>query len=59
VFQEEDWPEFIDDPLPPLEDVDAITRLQATVKSLNRCQAKKLMRFRGNGGRKVFWDAVT
>lgn len=59
VFQEEDWPEFIDDPLPPLEEGDAPTRLQATVKSLNRRQLNRMIRFRGNGGMKVFWDVVT
>lgn len=56
VFQEEEWPEFIDDPLPPMKDVDSITRLQATVKSLNRRQVKNLIRFSGNGGRKVIWS---
>ena len=58
VFQEEDWPEFIDDPLPPALDGDAPTRLQATVKSLNRRQVNKLIRFRGNGGMKVFWESA-
>jgi hypothetical protein len=56
VFQEEDWPEFIDDPLPPLADAEPHRRLQATVKSLNRRQVNKLVRFRGNGGMKVFWQ---
>lgn len=58
VFQEESWPEFIDDPLPPLEDLEPHRRLQATVKSLNRRQVNKLIRFRGNGGMKVFWEVV-
>jgi hypothetical protein len=56
VFQEESWPQFIDDPLPPQPNIDPITRLQATVKSLNRSQMNKVIRFHGNGGRKVFWE---
>jgi hypothetical protein len=59
VFQEEEWPEFIDDPLPPLEDVEPRQRLQATVKSLNRRQVSCLIRFRGNGGMKVFWQVMS
>lgn len=58
VFQEEDWPEFIDDPLPPDEDIDAVSRLQATVKSLNRRQLNRLIRFHGNGGKKVIWKSI-
>jgi hypothetical protein len=56
VFQEEGWPDFIDDPLPPMEDLEPHRRLQATVKSLNRHQIRHLIRFRGNGGSKVFWE---
>jgi hypothetical protein len=58
AFEEEGWPEFIDDPLPPAADQDPHRRLQATIKSLNRRQAITLIRFRGNGGERVFWQAL-
>ncbi len=58
AFQEEGWPDFIDDPLPPVEDLDPHRRLQSTIKSLNRHQLNHLIRFRGNGGEVVFWDTV-
>jgi hypothetical protein len=56
AFQEEGWPEFINDPLPPAPDQDPHPRLQATIKSLNRRQSNNLIRFRGNGGERVFWQ---
>jgi hypothetical protein len=59
VFEEEGWPEFVDDPLPPVDELEPHRRLQATVKSLNRKQVNKLIRFRGNGGMKVFWKVMT
>jgi hypothetical protein len=59
AFQEEGWPEFIDDPLPPEGEQDPKQRLQATVKSLNRNQLVPLVRFHGNGnGLRVYWDIV-
>jgi hypothetical protein len=58
AFEEEGWPEFIDDPLPPAPDQDPHRRLQATIKSLNRRQAKTLIRFRGNGSERVFWQTL-
>ena len=57
VFQEEDWPEFIDDPLPPQNNLEPHRRLQATVKSLNRHQSDRLIRFRGNAS-KIFWQPI-
>lgn len=57
VFQEESWPEFIDDPLPSDPKIDPRRRLQATVKSLNRCQAEGQIRFHTCGGDKIFWSA--
>lgn len=57
VFEEEQWPNCIDDPLPPRGDVQSKERLVSTIKSLNRCQIKKLITFHGNGnGRQVYWD---
>lgn len=57
VFQEEEWPEFIDDPLPPHDNLEPHRRLQATVKSLNRHQNDRLIRFRGNASR-IFWKPI-
>lgn len=57
VFQEECWPEWIDDPLPPALDADPRRRLQATIKSLNRNQTVPLLRFHVNhGGQIVTWE---
>jgi hypothetical protein len=59
AFQEDGWPRFIDDPLPPQDELDPKRRLQATIKSLNRNQFAPLIRFRGNGnGLQVYWEAV-
>ncbi len=56
VFQEDGWPDWIDDPLPPLPSIDPKRRLQATIKSLNRNQIAPLLRFHCNGnGRRVSW----
>jgi hypothetical protein len=60
TFQELGWPEFIDDPLPPAAGQDSKERLQATIKSLNRNQHGRLIRFHGNGnGQQVYWQDVT
>lgn len=59
AFEEEGWPEFIDDPLPPDGEQEPKRRLQATIKSLNRNQLLTLIRFHGNGsGLQVYWEAV-
>ncbi len=59
AFQEEGWPLYIDDPLPPAGEQDPKHRLQATVKSLNRNQQTPLLRFHGNGnGQQIFWETV-
>jgi hypothetical protein len=59
AFQEEDWPEFIDDPLPPVDDIDPKYRLQVTIKALNRNQVTRPIRFHGNGnGLQVHWAAA-
>jgi hypothetical protein len=59
AFQEMGWPEFIDDPLPPTVDQDSKERLQATIKSLNRNQLARAIRFHGNGnGQQVYWQAI-
>ncbi|MDQ3332616.1 MAG: hypothetical protein M3552_18535 [Planctomycetota bacterium] len=59
AFEEEGWPNSIDDPLPPVLDHDCQQRLRATIKSLNRSQQTALMRFHANGGGEVIcWDLV-
>ncbi len=59
AFEEDGWPEFIDDPIPPDGDQDPKRRLNVTIKSLNRNQLAPLLRFHGNGnGLQVHWEAV-
>lgn len=59
AFQEEGWPEFIDDPLSPEPEQDPKRRLQVTIKSLNRNQLAALLRFHGNGnGLQISWEAL-
>jgi hypothetical protein len=59
VFEEEGWPESIDDPLPPEPNIDPKHRLQATVKSLNSHQVVSAIRFHGNGGgRVIYWETI-
>jgi hypothetical protein len=57
AFEEEGWPERIDDPLPVSEDIDPRTRLHDAIHRLNSCQTNWLLRFRGNGaGTGVAWE---
>lgn len=59
AFQEENWPVFIDDPLPPHSEIDPKRRLHDTINSLNRNQKNELIRFRGNGsGEGIRWELV-
>jgi hypothetical protein len=55
-FQEQGWPERIDDPLPRDGNTIAEDRLRETVKSLNRGITRGGLRFRVEvGGRGVRW----
>jgi len=57
AFQEERWPDYLDDPLPPLPGLDSKRRLHDAIKSLNRHQISPLLRFHGNGrGCGVHWE---
>jgi hypothetical protein len=59
AFQEEGWPNCIDDPLPPKGDLSPQRRLHDTIKALNRKHHQKppLIRFLGNGtGKNVVWE---
>jgi hypothetical protein len=59
AFQEDDWPEFIDDPIRPEPGIDPKERLKVTIKSLNRTQVNSLIRFHGNGnGLQVYWASA-
>jgi hypothetical protein len=56
AFQEDDWSECIDDPLPVKGDIDPRTRLHDAINRLNRCQTNPLLCFHGNGsGTGVRW----
>lgn len=58
VFQEEDWPARIDDPLPPVDGVDSKRRLHDAIKNLNKCRKHLRLRFHGDGtGTGVLWEA--
>jgi hypothetical protein len=59
AFQEEGWPNCIDDPLPPKGDLSPKRRLHDTIKALNRkhCQKPPLLHFLGNGtGESIVWE---
>ena len=57
AFEEEGWPEHIDDPLPVSDGVDSRTRLHDAINRLNGCQTNRLLRFRSNGtGTGVSWE---
>ena len=59
AFQEEGWPERIDDPLPPQPEQDPKRRLADTIKCLNRKQVNQLIHFHGDGtGEGIFWELV-
>jgi hypothetical protein len=59
VFQEENWPPRIDDPLPPQPDQDSTRRVHDTISSLNRHQKQQLIRFLcDSGGRGIRWERV-
>ena len=56
ALEEEGWPERIDDPLPPADEVEPKARLHDAIKGLNRNQVHRLVCFRGDGtGRGVVW----
>jgi hypothetical protein len=60
VFEEENWPPKIDDPLPHKANIDPQRRLHDTINSLNRRQRHRLVRFGADGlGRGVRWEIST
>jgi hypothetical protein len=59
AFEEEGWPPRIDDPLPPVAQLDPRRRLHDTIKALNRKQKRDLIRFRGDGsGEGIRWEPI-
>jgi hypothetical protein len=59
TFEEEQWPPRIDDPLPHTASCDPKQRLHDTIRSLNRNQKNRLLRFKGDGtGEGVLWEVV-
>lgn len=59
AFDEEGWPEHIDDPLPPQSGQDSKVRLRNAIKTLNRNQQDQLIRFRGDGtGEGIVWELL-
>ena len=60
AFEEDGWPDRIDDPLPPQPEQDPKRRLHDTIKCLNRNQINQSLRFHGDGtGQGVRWDLVS
>ncbi|MBN1395938.1 MAG: hypothetical protein JW959_13030 [Pirellulales bacterium] len=59
AFEEEGWPNRIDDPLRPQAEQDSKCRLHDTIKSLNRHHQRRLIVFRGDGtGQGVRWELI-
>jgi hypothetical protein len=59
VFEEEGWPDRVDDPLPVVPEQDPKRRLHDTIKCLNRNQLHEIVHFRGDGtGEGVSWELV-
>jgi hypothetical protein len=59
AFEEEHWPFRIDDPLPCSHDLNPKERLRYTIKSLNKHQKVKAIRFGGDGsGEGIIWESL-
>lgn len=57
AFEEKMWPSRMDDPLRPQPQIDAKTRLDDTIKKLNRKQKRRLVRFQDDGsGHGIHWE---
>jgi hypothetical protein len=57
AFQEQDWAQYIDDPIPPAPEQNQKIRLRDTIKCLNAHQQNRLIRFHGNGtGERIRWE---
>ena len=59
VFEQEGWPEQIDDPITGADFPGAKPRLHNVIQNLNRHQQNHLIRFRGDGtGEGILWQIV-
>jgi hypothetical protein len=59
AFEEEGWPDRIDDPIPPQLSQDAKARLHDAINALNRNQKHRLIHFMGDGsGQGIRWELV-
>jgi hypothetical protein len=59
AFEESGWPPHLDDPLPPVADLECKRRLGDAISRLNRNQRHRLIRFRGDGsGRGLRWELL-
>jgi hypothetical protein len=55
--EEQQWPGWFDDPLPPAPRKNPKKRLHDTLQDLNRRQRAQLIHFKGDGtGRRVGWE---
>jgi hypothetical protein len=58
AFQEQGWPDAIDDPLPGNADQDRQERLHNAIRRLNKHQHEATILFRRNGsGSRILWQA--
>jgi hypothetical protein len=59
AFEEESWPDHIDDPLPCVADGVPKQRLNSAIKRLNDCQTNRLIHFHGDGhGEGIGWTLI-
>jgi hypothetical protein len=57
AFEEEHWPRHVDDPLPPVRNLDSKRRLHDAIIRLNSNQLCRLLCFHGDGtGRGIRWE---
>ena len=60
AFEEEAWPIHIDDPLPPVPQIEPKRRLHSAIQCLNRNQKARLLQFHGDGeGLGIRWELLT
>jgi hypothetical protein len=59
AFEEEDWPNRLDDPLPSAKQMSRKQRLHQTIQGLNKGQKPQQLWFRGDGtGQGVCWEPI-
>jgi len=59
AFEEQGWPDCIDDPLHPKDGLDPKRRVRDAVAGLNRSHKRRMIRFGSNGsGSGIRWDRV-